>query len=343
MSSFKKSVLSIVILSAVTGSFISWDKYQPRLETQSMTDFYQNRGLTDKVTLLENMDSSEIETLASIAEDQLIEEAELIAQELAESEYSPESGESYGKTFEGILENEEFILVEESVLTTIESTVDSTIDSTINSESSNVVIAGKILFAFDSSTVTDDYFPLLNETAQSMQDESLDKEKIWQVVGYADLSGNYIYNSKLAKKRAQAVTDYLVNKGVNEDQLITVSLGASQPVYAERNDENNRLERRVEIHDFQQQVAISSDQFNERLAIEITQRKNKKLLAIQKALVEQQFAESQLVESDFMEKQLLGRELVENQLIEQMEPVKGSPEIDFAQEKIQSMTTVMEF
>jgi outer membrane protein OmpA-like peptidoglycan-associated protein len=331
MSSFKKSVLSIVILSAVTGSFISWDKYQPRQETQSMVEFYQNRGLTDKVTLLEDMGSHEMETLESIAEDQLIEEAELIAQELAESAYAPESGESYGKAFAGVLENEQFILVEESVLPTIDSIVDST-------TSSEMVIGEKILFAFDSSKVADEYFPLLNETAQSMQDESLEKEKIWQVVGYADLSGNYIYNSRLAKKRAQAVTEYLVNKGVDEDQLITVSLGASQPLYSERNDENNRLERRVEIHDFEQQVAISSDQFNDHLAREITQLENRKLLESQNIQVEQQ-----LVESDFMEKKLLGSKLVEKQLIEQMEPVKAALEIDFSQAKIQSMTTVMEF
>ena len=49
------------------------------------------------------------------------------------------------------------------------------------------------------------------------------------IVGFADRVGNAEYNEKLALKRAQAVRDYLVTKGIKADKLEIHSLGKSTP------------------------------------------------------------------------------------------------------------------
>ena len=305
MSTFKKSVLSIIILSAVTGSFISWDKYQPRHETKTMVEFYQSREFVKNGVLLQSMVSNDSETLARIAEENLVAEAELIALEIAESSYSPEADEPYDYE----LEDEKLAMWQEE---------EESSEANVNVAPADMSIEGQILFSFDSSKIEADYFPVLNKAAQLMQDGRIQQDHIWQVVGYADLSGNYIYNSKLAKKRAQAVTEYLVNKGVNEEQLVIVSLGASQPLSSERTVENNRIERRVEIHDYQTDVALLSEQFNVQLAQEIKKTKKKPVSLIKTAPIEVKAT----VNSD------------------QVIPTR---EIDFRQQKRQKLTTVMEF
>lgn len=304
MSTFKQSVLAIGVLSTITGAFISWDKYQPRHETTSLVEFYQNRDFDRNEVMFESMVSNDNETLARLAEDNLLLEAELIAQEIAENRYSPEADELYDTS----LEHEKLTMWEEE---------EESIQATIIAELKEIEIKEKVLFAFDSSKISDNYIPLLNKTAQLMQDESIDETQIWQVVGYADLSGNYIYNSKLAKKRAQAVTQYLVDRGVDEKQLTIVSLGASKPVYEQRNIENNRLERRVEIHAYQAEVTLLSDQFNVRLAREVTKLKKKQISPIK---IDQ----------------------IVTKVVETTEPLETLSNIDFAQEKTQSLTTVME-
>ncbi|MCP4322616.1 MAG: OmpA family protein [Alteromonadales bacterium] len=248
VSTFKKSVLSIVIISAVTASFISWDKYQPRHETKAMVAFYQNRDFDKAELLLQGMVSADSDTLAAIAEENLVAEVELISSSITESSYSPEADEPYD-------------IEEES--TQLQMWQEDS--PQVNGKQEGVVIANRLLFGFDSSEVSADYYNSLDETARLMQDERIDNSMVWQVVGYADRSGNYIYNSKLARKRAQAVAKYLVNKGVNEEQLAVISLGTSSPLNEERSIENNRNERRVEIHAYQAEVTALLEQYNKQV------------------------------------------------------------------------------
>ncbi len=74
-----------------------------------------------------------------------------------------------------------------------------------------------------------------------------------EIIGYADASGRAEYNYKLGLKRAQAVKDYLVKRGVNPDQLVAVSYGEENPIAKNRNPdgswnpEGQRYNRRVEF------------------------------------------------------------------------------------------------
>lgn len=49
------------------------------------------------------------------------------------------------------------------------------------------------------------------------------------VTGHADSSGPVEFNQKLSEDRAMAVSDYLVDKGVDSSRIETVGVGSSEP------------------------------------------------------------------------------------------------------------------
>ena len=50
------------------------------------------------------------------------------------------------------------------------------------------------------------------------------------VTGHTDPIGTQQYNQKLSERRADAVRDYLVSKGVPRDKIETLGMGKTQPV-----------------------------------------------------------------------------------------------------------------
>ncbi len=92
--------------------------------------------------------------------------------------------------------------------------------------------------------------PTLNKLAKYLKDNP---EAVIEVIGYADASGRASYNYLLGLKRANAVKDYLVKKGVNPKQIVVVSFGEENPIAINRNPdgswnkEGQRLNRRVEF------------------------------------------------------------------------------------------------
>jgi len=50
------------------------------------------------------------------------------------------------------------------------------------------------------------------------------------VTGHTDRLGSDGYNQKLSERRADAVRNYLVSKGVPKDRIETIGMGEKQPV-----------------------------------------------------------------------------------------------------------------
>lgn len=69
-----------------------------------------------------------------------------------------------------------------------------------------------------------------------------------EVAGHTDSHGSDYYNKLLSQKRAEAVTTYLIRKGISQSRLIAKGYGEERP-FASNDDENEgrELNRRTEI------------------------------------------------------------------------------------------------
>ena len=74
-------------------------------------------------------------------------------------------------------------------------------------------------------------------------------KKDWklQIAGHTDNVGNDQVNLILSKKRAEAVRDYLVSKGVPADRIRTLFFGETQPIASNDTEEGRQKNRRVEM------------------------------------------------------------------------------------------------
>lgn len=258
-STFKKSVLSLFVISAVAGAFIPWEDYLPRSATADMEATYQNRDLQLESIVNQSITNVDSESLARIAEHNLTAELDaeidvqvaLNAQKFIEQSASPEADEPYDQHVES--EQLTFAKIEDKSA------------EQVSDERPLYIITSPVLFSFNSSEINARYYEALNDSAHFMKNEGKIENSIWQIVGYADLSGNARYNHKLALQRAQKVATYLVNKGVEEDQLSVLSLGAASPINDQLSIKNNRNERRVEIHRYQAEITTLVEQYNKQL------------------------------------------------------------------------------
>lgn len=67
------------------------------------------------------------------------------------------------------------------------------------------------------------------------------------VEGHTDSSGNDAYNLELSKKRANAVTNYLIAQGISKARLTTYFHGETLPKYDNATAEGRAKNRRVEL------------------------------------------------------------------------------------------------
>jgi len=68
-----------------------------------------------------------------------------------------------------------------------------------------------------------------------------------RIEGHTDDVGSMKYNIGLSGKRAQAIKDYLVDKGIDPSRITTKGLGYSQPIAGNETPEGRALNRRAEI------------------------------------------------------------------------------------------------
>jgi outer membrane protein OmpA-like peptidoglycan-associated protein len=67
------------------------------------------------------------------------------------------------------------------------------------------------------------------------------------VVGHTDNVGDAVANTKLSEQRAQAVVDYLIQKGISETRLTSQGFGGARPITNENTPEGHAKNRRVEF------------------------------------------------------------------------------------------------
>ncbi len=102
-----------------------------------------------------------------------------------------------------------------------------------------------INFKFATAEISGaDPVPILENAAQLMKEHPNWKLKI---TGHTDNIGGDDANMTLSMRRAEAVKDYLVKRGVSADRISTDGKGESQPIDTNDTDLGRARNRRIEF------------------------------------------------------------------------------------------------
>lgn len=99
-------------------------------------------------------------------------------------------------------------------------------------------------FDFDKSDITPESSVYLNEVATLLKLK--DALKL-EINGYTDSKGSEEYNMELSRKRALAVYNYLVSKGINKERLSYNYYGESDALKSNKTERKRAINRRVEL------------------------------------------------------------------------------------------------
>jgi len=90
-----------------------------------------------------------------------------------------------------------------------------------------ISVAADALFDFDKATLRPEGMRKLDEVVAKAKDIKLDTVI---AVGHTDRFGSDAYNQRLSERRAAAVKQYLVGKGIEANRVYTEGKGKKQPV-----------------------------------------------------------------------------------------------------------------
>ena len=107
------------------------------------------------------------------------------------------------------------------------------------------IITKKIHFEFDKAVIRPVSFRILDGVVDLLK-ESRGISKV-RVEGHTDSKGSDAYNMRLSQRRANAVRDYLIARGIEADRLVAVGYGESRPVDTNDTPEGRARNRRVEF------------------------------------------------------------------------------------------------
>jgi len=93
-----------------------------------------------------------------------------------------------------------------------------------------VVVFGDTHFDFDNSTLSQEAKTLLDKDVQVMKDNPLTNVRM---AGYTSAEGSEEVNQKLSERRANAVRDYLIEKGITPERITVIGYGRTRPAVYE--------------------------------------------------------------------------------------------------------------
>lgn len=106
------------------------------------------------------------------------------------------------------------------------------------------IVLNNVFFEFDKAELMPESFSELNRVVKLMNEkESLEIE----VKGHTDNSGPDSYNLLLSKRRSEAVSKYILGKGIASDRIETTWFGETQPKFTNETREGRIKNRRVEF------------------------------------------------------------------------------------------------
>ncbi len=112
-------------------------------------------------------------------------------------------------------------------------------------DSLKLILDAQVSFDFDSARINPGFADALDRLAEVIR--KYDKTVV-HVVGHTDSTGSEAYNQKLSERRARAVADYLIGRGVNPARIHTEGRGEREPRASNATEAGRQLNRRVEIY-----------------------------------------------------------------------------------------------
>lgn len=101
-----------------------------------------------------------------------------------------------------------------------------------------------ITFAFNSSTLNQRAYSVLDRVADTLKEYD---QTMIEIAGHTDSVGSDAYNDELSRKRAQAVGDYLISRGISGQRLIITGAGERYPIASNETEAGRAENRRVEM------------------------------------------------------------------------------------------------
>lgn len=121
---------------------------------------------------------------------------------------------------------------------------ETTVETINQGEALKVTFDSGILFATNSSTLSDASKSALRNFANSLK---VNPDTDIKIIGFTDNTGKVDYNQTLSEKRAKSVFDYLMQQGISSDRMVYEGKGVHDPVASNDTPEGRALNRRVEI------------------------------------------------------------------------------------------------
>ncbi len=112
-------------------------------------------------------------------------------------------------------------------------------------ESERIRIKNQILFEFGSNKIDPRSFPLLDEVAKVLVENPTVGPVL--IEGHTDNVGSRAYNIDLSRRRAKAVEDYLIVKGIAKERLRSDGFGFDRPIAPNDSALNRARNRRTEF------------------------------------------------------------------------------------------------
>jgi len=250
LSNYNKAILSVVIVSAITGSLVMLETYRKDQAVEKFNEkLTQYSDQNEPVDVLMINDNTAIET----------EEVKPTAVVISHDVETPTV----------------LAMVSDVATVTTQAETEKTIIQASQAPEA-LMTSVNVLFELSSATLLPEYKLSLIEMAQQIKQQSDDK--VWQLIGHTDKSGHALYNLQLAKKRAQNVADFLIGQGVKEQQLTLVTLGEYEAEQLENSTYNQHL-RRVQVSEYKPELTTLAVKLQARYEKVDQQRIEKEALA----------------------------------------------------------------
>jgi adhesin transport system outer membrane protein len=108
----------------------------------------------------------------------------------------------------------------------------------------DITVLKGVYFDNDKADLREDALPRLDEAVETLN--RYPEIKV-EIAGHTDWTNTDAYNQSLSERRAKAVMDYFISKGVDAGRLSAKGYGESSPIADNQTDDGRAKNRRVEL------------------------------------------------------------------------------------------------